>query len=343
LDKCNLPVRLGLTDADIYAAVRLSTLDLITTGVTTVVDWAHLFPPNVAKSNIRALNDSGLRYVFAYSQRKQERDSIKALKVDLLDHNPLASFQLTGGTGEQSAEHLTDMVVLAQELNVKLNVHLLEHIQQRQDDPVGILDKTGALALGPNLLVNHAIHLTDEEIARLAQSGVRVAHCPLSNMRLASGIIRLPELHKAGINVGLGLDGGTNDTSDFFATMRAAVGLQRATTLQAMTFPTVLEVLRMATLGGAEVLGLEKNIGSLTPGKNADIIVLDPSGVNFAPKWDWLSQIVFNGQPPNVEYVFVNGRMLKEKGRLLRVSEEDIVAAAELAAERLRGKLNPSR
>lgn len=340
LDKCNLPVRLGFTEAEIYAAVRLSTLDLITTGVTTVVDWAHLFPPNLAKANVRALHESGLRFVFAYSQRKEGMDGIKAFKAALIDPYPLADFQLSGGTTRKSAEHLADMVVLARELDVTVNVHLLEHLNQRQDDPMSVLARSGALALGPHLLVNHAIHLTDDDITLLAKSGVRIAHSPLSNMRLASGIIRLPELHKAGIKLGLGLDGGTNDTSDVFANMRAAVGLQRAKTLDATTFPTVPDVLRMATLGGAEVLGLEQEIGSLTPGKKADVIIVNPSAVNFAPRWDWPSQIVFNGQPANVDYVFVAGRMLKEKGRLLGVSEQDVIAAAEQAATRIRSSVH---
>jgi 5-methylthioadenosine/S-adenosylhomocysteine deaminase len=94
----------------------------------------------------------------------------------------------------------------AKELGVKLHVHLLENIVQRQDEPVRGL--VLADALGPNLLGAHAIHLLDEEISLLAQRDVRVAHNPLSNMRLASGIIRLPALHRAGVKVGLGLDGG---------------------------------------------------------------------------------------------------------------------------------------
>jgi 5-methylthioadenosine/S-adenosylhomocysteine deaminase len=340
LEKCNLPIRLGFTEADIYAAVRLSTLDLITTGVTTVVDWAHLFPPNLAKANVRALNESGLRFVFAYSQRQEGRETLKSFKANLIDPNPLASFQLSGGTSKRGAEHLADTVLLARELNVTVNVHLLEHINQRQDDPLSVLVRSGAIALGPQLLVNHAVHLTDDDIALLAKSGVRVAHSPLSNMRLASGIIRLPELHKAGIKVGLGLDGATNDTSDMFANMRAAIGLQRAKTLDAKTFPTVPDVLRMATLGGAEVLGLEQKIGSLTPGKKADVMILNPATVNFGPQWDWPSQIVFNAQPGNVEYVFINGRMLKEQGRLRDVSEQEVIAAAEQAATRIRGGLS---
>ncbi len=343
LDHCNIPVRKAMSEADIYAPVRLSTLDLIGTGVTTVVDWVHLFKPEVARAYVRALADSGLRFVFAYSQRKENLGAIKQVKAELIDPLPLATFQLSGGTLQHSAEHLALMAALARELNVKLNVHLLEHIKQREDEPVKLLEKTGALALGRNLLVNHAIHLMDEEIALLAKHDVRVSHNPLSNMRLASGIIRLPELHAAGIKMGLGLDGGTNDTSDMFSNMRAAVGLQRAKALQATVYPTVADVLRMATLGGAEALDMADKIGSLTPGKKADLIILDPGSVNFAPRWDWINQIVFNAQPANVEYVFVNGKALKAKGQFVGVNPAEVIQAAEQAAQRLRNAVKKSK
>src|SRR5262249_26575421 len=228
----------------------------------------------------------------------------------------------------------TAMVRLARELGVKLNIHLLENIAQREDEQ--FLSLQLADALGPDLLVNHAIHLTDEEIAQLAAYDVRVAHNPLSNMRLASGIIRLPDLHAAGLRVGLGLDGSTNDTADMFATMRAAVGLQRALWLRADVYPTVPDVPRRATMGGAEVLDMADTLGSLTPGKKADLIVLDPGRVNFAPRWDWVSQIVFNAQPANVEYVFVDGRPVKAAGQLVGASVEDTIRGAEAAADRLR-------
>lgn len=336
LDHCNVPVRKALSDSDIYAPVRLSTLDLIGTGVTTVVDWAHLFKPEVARAYLHALSDSGLRFVFGYSQRKEHVNAIKDIKTELIDTNPLATFQLTGGTLRHSEDHLRLMVQLAREMDVTLNVHLLENIKQRQDEPVQLLEKTGAMTLGRRLLVNHAVHLTDEEIALLAKHDVRISHNPLSNMRLASGIIRLPELHAAGLKVGLGLDGGTNDTSDMFSNMRAAIGLQRAKALNPAVYPTVVDVLRMATLGGAEALDMEKKIGSLTPGKKADLIILNPDALNFAPQWDWLSQIVFNAQPTNVEYVYVNGKPLKAKGQLVGVQSEEIIHAAEQVAQRLR-------
>src|SRR5215471_21642707 len=156
----------------------------------------------------------------------------------------------------------------------------------------------------------------------------------------ASGIIRFPELPQAGLKLGLGLDGGTNDTADMFNNMRAAVGLQRAKHLSASAYPTVTDVLRLATLGGAEALGMSGRIGSLTPGKQADLLVLTPRNINFAPRFDWISQIVFNGQPENVEWVFVAGRPLKAKGRLVGVNEDNIIETAETVAQRIRAALS---
>jgi 5-methylthioadenosine/S-adenosylhomocysteine deaminase len=160
-------------------------------------------------------------------------------------------------------------------------------------------------------------------------------------MRLASGIIRYPDIQAARIRIGLGLDGGTNDTTDMFNNMRAAVGLQRATSLDPSESPTVAEVLRAATLGGAEALDMESRIGSLTPGKQADVIVLEPRTLNFAPQMQRVNQIVFNGQPQNVAWVFVAGRVLKEKGKLKGVDVGQLIKAAQAATDHIAPFLQP--
>jgi len=155
-------------------------------------------------------------------------------------------------------------------------------------------------------------------------------------MRLASGIAPIPDMLKRHMKVGLGLDGGTNDTSDMYNVMRAAVGLQRAKYVDPAAEPTVAEVLRMATLGGAEVLGLDREIGSLTPGKRADLQIVDAQQVNFAPKVDWLNQLVFNTQPRNVQWVFVDGRALKRDGSVAGVDTGQVVRDAQVAADHLK-------
>jgi 5-methylthioadenosine/S-adenosylhomocysteine deaminase len=132
-----------------------------------------------------------------------------------------------------------------------------------------------------------------------------------------------------------------NDTTDMFNTMRAAVGLQRATSLDAHTSPTVAEVLRAATMGGAEVLDLESQIGSLTPGKQADVIVIDTQALNFAPVLRPAAQIVFNGQPQNVTWVFVAGRALKEDGKVTGVDVGQLIKAAQAATDHITPCLQP--
>src|SRR5262249_33397284 len=227
------------------------------------------------------------------------------------------------------AAHVAEATAIAKALGVKLHVHLLEHFSNVPEDPLGVLQAAGAFDLGRDLHAAHFVHASDDNIATLAGLGASVSHQPLSNMRLASGIMRYPNIQAAGIRIGLGLDGGTNDTTDMFNTMRAAVRLQRAKSLDAHESPTVAEVLRAATLGGAETLDMESQIGSLTPGKQADVIVLEPRTLNFAPQMQRVNQIVFNGQPQNVAWVFVAGRVLKEKGKLKGVDVGQLINAAQ--------------
>jgi 5-methylthioadenosine/S-adenosylhomocysteine deaminase len=344
LAACVFPLAgFNFSAADAYAGVRLSTLDLIRTGVTTTVDWSHAFTPGFVRGNIQALSDSGLRFVFAYrgSADPAVMDDMRFVKRTLIDPNPWATFQVGShpGTGASFLPNLMAMAKLAKELDVKLHVHLLENISQTADQPFEALEQAGAL--GPDLLGAHGIHLTDAEIKILAKHDVRILHNPLSNMRLASGVIRLAELKQAGVQVGLGLDGGTNHSSDMFSNVRAALGLQRAKLLSANTVPTVSGGLRMATVDGAKLLNMDAQIGSLTPGKKADLIILNPGAVNFAPRFEWISQIVFNGQPANVEWVFVDGRALKRREQLVDVHSEAILEAAQEVANRIKKFLFP--
>ena len=128
-----------------------------------------------------------------------------------------------------------------------------------------------------------------------------------------------------------------------FSDMRTAVGLQRVNALRADVYPTVIEVLRMATLGGAEALDMADQIGSVTPGKKADLLVIDPATANFGPRFDWIGQVVFNAQPANVLFVFVNGVALKANGTFVQANPTEIVQAAEVAAARVHKALAQTR
>ncbi|MEU3406636.1 amidohydrolase family protein [Streptomyces sp. NPDC006670] len=331
---CTDPQRGLLTPDALHSFVRLAALDAVQSGVTTLVDWVDIFSYDLVESYLRALAGTGLRFTYALYPPAPDGALAAKVKKELVDPVPLGSFQVATHAARAAQADNRAHWELAQELGVMLNSHVLERPEMRADDPIGVLTDIGAL--GPRLLMNHAIHLTDAEVAAVAERDVRLAHCPLSNMRLASGIMRLSDLGRRGVKVGLGLDGGTNDTSDFHALMKTAIGLQRARSTEADVFPQVEDVLRMATLGGAEVLGIADRVGSLTPGKRADLLVVDPAALNFAPRFDWIGQIVFNGRPENVEAVFVDGRPLKLGGRLVDVDTARVVREAETAAARLR-------
>jgi 5-methylthioadenosine/S-adenosylhomocysteine deaminase len=344
---CTRPLMSGaglLTKEDVYAAVRLGTLDAIGTGTTTSVEFSHAPSLDFANGTLDALEDSRMRFFLAYRFRVGREAHVRSIFHDRIEPNPLAGLQIGGPVATSAPANLADLnasIAMARELVVMLHLHFLETINDRPANPVAVLQGTNVFdgTFDGRLLLAHSIHVIDAELDLLAAHDARIAHNPLSNMRLASGVIRLPQMHARNMKVALGYDGGTNDTSDMFNTMRTAMGLQRATTLNAKIYPGVNDVLRMSTLGGAEVLGIADKVGSLTPGKKADIIILDPGTVNFAPQVDWVSQIVLNGQPRNVQWVFVNGQTLMKKGKFVGVDEEEVLQEAEAAVDRINTRL----
>lgn len=333
LKTCNRPTLPKIDAADMYAFVHLSALDALQAGVTTLVDWVHAIPYATSERYVQALDDAGLRFVYAMAAFEGAEEQVRTVKERLIDPLPLASAQIAVHARRAGIAALRASWKQAQDLGLMLNSHVLEHRTDRNDEQIRTLRDIGAF--GPDLLMNHAIHLTRDEIALVGDHDVRVAHCPLSNMRLASGVMPLPKMHRAGVKVGLGHDGGTNDTSDMFALMKAAVGLQRAVHEDPQIHPTLPAVLRMGTMGGAEAIGMADQVGSLTPGKRADVLVLDPGTLNFAPRFDWTSQIILNGQPHNITDVYVDGRLRKTGGELVGVDTEKVVEAAERAAAHL--------
>lgn len=339
LDECVFAVgAAGVRAPEAYAAVRLSALGLIDSGVTTALDWSHAFDAAFADANLRALTDSGLRYVFGYYGRDRPDvfDAIRAAYAQI-DGDRFAALHVCAHPTLEAQAELDALAGLARELDAPFDVHLLENAAQRAEEPMRALANAGAIR--PGLVAHHAIHLTDEEIAALGAVGARVSHNPMSNMRLASGVCLVARLRGAGAAVGLGLDGGAGDAPDAFANMRAAVGLQRAVSQDAAVFPSPADALRMATLGGAEALGLDAETGSLAPGKRADLIVLDTAWMNFAPRWDWPSQLVFGGQPRMVRDVLVGGEALKRDGELVGADAAQAVADAEEASRALQERL----
>jgi 5-methylthioadenosine/S-adenosylhomocysteine deaminase len=324
------------SESDAFHAARLATLDLINSGITTTVDWSHAFSPEFVHGNLRALAASGMCYAFVHRGSAAAMAEIRSVHQALIAPDPRAELQLAcrPGMAPELMADLEAMRTLGDELNARLHVHLLEIEEQRADRPLQALQAAGLL--GPGLICAHAVHLDDAELELLAECGAGLVHNPLSNMRTGAGVMRLGDAMQRAIPVALGLDGGTNDSSDMFANMRAAVGLQRASRRRADVSPTPAEVLRMATAGGAELLGRFHEFGSISRGKRADLIILRPETLNFAPWGDPVAQIVFNARPGNVEWVFIDGRVRKERGRLADTDMQQAIAEVQEVADRVR-------
>jgi 5-methylthioadenosine/S-adenosylhomocysteine deaminase len=196
------------------------------------------------------------------------------------------------------------------------------------------LDRLGAT--GSNFIAVHAVHLVDSDLEVLARQGCHVVHCPTSNLKLASGLAPVVRLQARGINVALGSDGAaSNNRLDLLAEMRLASLLAKVTTGDAAALPAAT-ALHMATLGGAVALGLEAEIGSLQPGKQADAISVDLAAFQHLPCYDPLSHVVHVAGRDQVSDVWIAGQRLVKAGLLTTLDAADLAARARLWQGRLR-------
>lgn len=245
---------------------------------------------------------------------------------------PCSPFSVTGGLLRESA-------VLARSLGVRLHTHLaetkdeeaftLEHYGMR---PLAYMESLGWI--GDDVWYAHGIHFNTEELELLAATGTGVAHCPVSNMKLSSGIARIPEMLRLGVKTGLAVDGSaSNDGSNMLEEMRVAYLLHRLNSSSGA--PSGYDILKMASRGSASLLGREE-LGHLAEGMAADFFAISLDrielvGGQYDPK-SLLSCIGFKGA---VDYTVVNGKVVVEQGRLVNVEEEKIVSKANAAVEKL--------
>jgi len=352
LQKKIWPLEAKLTGEACYYGALLGSAEMIQSGTTSFVDM-YFFMEDVAK----AVAESGLRGFLSYgiidlfdpekARMEQEKsrkffDYIKGLgnsriRFALGPHAPYTC----------SAETLLWAKEFAEKNDVINHVHVAETRKEQADSQqqhglrvVEYLDKIGALS--KKMLAAHCVWLTKSEVALLAKAGVAVAHCPVSNMKLASGgVAPLPEMFEAGVSVGLGTDGAaSNNSLDMFETMKVCALLHKAHRWD----PTVLNaqtVLDLATIQGAKALGVEREIGSLEPGKRADIILVDAKSPNMNPvygKETVVSDLVYSASSANVHTTIVDGQVLMENRQFKTIDVGQIVARTrELATELTHG------
>ncbi|HEY7987393.1 MAG TPA: TRZ/ATZ family hydrolase, partial [Methylophilaceae bacterium] len=227
------------------------------------------------------------------------------------------------------------ILTFAEQLNLNIHTHLHETLDEitQSEAEFGLrpLQRLANLGLvGPSLIAAHGVHLTSSEIELLAEHGCHIAHCPASNLKLASGIAPIKALLTQGVNVGLGTDGAaSNNALDIFAEMRLAALLAKGVSGDAEALPA-RQALQMATINAAKALGLENDIGSIEIGKRADLTAVDFSAAETTPCYDPLSHLVYAAGREQVSHVWVDGALLVEQGMLTQIDVNEIKEKAKL-------------
>ena len=223
----------------------------------------------------------------------------------------------------------------SKDLEVGLHIHLSETKGEVEESrakhggmsPIELMDNIGLFEF--QTLAAHCVHVSDKDIEILLARGVGVVHNPGSNMKIASGIAPIPDMLNAGVNVGLGTDGASSKNNlDLLEEARLAAFLLKV----ANNDPTVIpagQALAMATLGGAKAMGMDSDIGSLEPGKKADIILLDTSRPHMYPKHDLTSHIIYSARASDITTVIINGKLVMEDKILTAIDEKKVLRMAE--------------
>ncbi|MDI7276931.1 MAG: amidohydrolase [Anaerolineae bacterium] len=336
----------GDTSLQIHSS-RLGCVEALRSGITCLLNMEWATPPEV----VEVFEGMGIRIVHALTLTDVDQWNREGMllpgqvAMDLADALIERCRRSEGGRvsfryglacpNSCSGELIRRVRALATEKGVGIHIHIAEtrfewgnihHLYGKT--PTRYLYDLGLL--GPDVLGAHCIWLSDSDIALLRETGTAVAHNPECNMKVADGIAPVARMLQAGVTVSLGTDScAVNDNMDMFEAMRVAAFLQKVSRMDA-TALSAYEVLEMATIGGAKALGLSDEIGSLEPGKKADLIVVDLTGPHMRPINNLVNNLVYCASAAaDVDTVVVDGRVLVRDRRLLVADEQAVIAAAE--------------
>ena len=333
----------------VRAGTRLAALEMIQSGTTAYADM-YYFEEEIARETKAA----GLRGVlgqtiiqFPVADAKTPADGLARAERFIQEFR---NDELITPAVAPHAIYTLDEPTLtaAREMSKKYGVPTVIHLAETRDEtkiaqerfkasPVGYLDRLGFL--GPGVLVAHAVWVSEPEALVLRTRGVGVSHNPESNMKLASGTAPVPAYLKAGVALGLGTDGAaSNNDLDMFDAMRTASLLHKLQTgdPQALSAQTALE---MATIGGARAMGMGSQIGSLEPGKRADVIVVGMTAARQTPMYNPVSHLVYSSRGDDVRTTIVNGKVLMRDRKVTTLDEGAVLAEARSWAVKVRGAI----
>jgi len=354
------PLEKQMTGHDVYVGALLTAVESILGGTTTINTMYHY---TNRENEAKALAESGLRGVVGhvcFSWRKEQ--DRKALKALAQNWHSKAGGRLRVSVDPHAAytvdpEYMKELRGITQELNEKYgapNQPIIWHIHaaETRDEPEkirkafsarvrgGVFEYLDSLnVLGNDVIAAHCVHLTEKDIKIIAREGVKVAHSPVSNLKLGSGVSPVPRLQRAAVTVSLGTDSScSNNSSDMFEVMKITALLHKGINKDPTLLPAE-QILRMATIDGAKALSWDREIGSIEVGKDADLAIIDFKKPHLSPVFSETSHLVYSAKSSDVNTVLVKGKIVMEDRKVTTVNVDKVLELAEKAKERLLSKL----
>jgi len=335
----------------VYDGTLLACAEMLAGGITCFSDM-YYFPESSARAALACGMRAAIGLIAIDFPTKYASDPddylAKGLAVrDAFRDQPLLSFCMAPHAPYTVSDRLFGRILtMADELDLPIHIHLHEtreeietSIAQYKARPLERLRALGIV--GPRLIAVHGVHLNGAELDMLAKFGCSVAHCPSSNLKLASGFAPVASMLSQAVNVGLGTDGAaSNNRLDLIQEMRTAALLAKAVSGNPEAMPSY-QALRAATINGARALGIDAVTGSIEPGKAADLCALSVSGPELTPQYNLLSQLVYAAGRENVTHVWVAGRLLIDAGAFTTIDVGDLDNRVALWQNNLTAEIRP--
>lgn len=340
LENAIFPVEDKLKPEDIYWNSYLSCLEMIKSGTTTCNDM--YFGMN---KTVEAINDTGLRAVVAWCIKDDSiKDKVEQTREYAKRYNKKDSkikiYVSADAPHTCNPKTIKLCVDLAKELNTGIHMHLAETIEEETKIKSKYKKRSTEYLNDLNVfdvpvVLAHGIYISDTDIEILKNIKGGISHNPISNCKLSSGICDVVKLRKNGINVGLGTDGiGSTTTMDMFEEMKTAAYLQKVNTMEPTSI-LAYDILKMATIEGAKVLGLENEIGTIEVGKKADIIFIKNDKLHLCPENDVCANIVYSANGADVDSVMINGKMIMQNRKMINLDEKQVMKQVKKIAKKL--------
>ncbi len=335
------PAEDKLDEDAVYWGTMLAIAEMAAGGVICFSDMY-----NFTKQIAKAADDSGMRALIATAVLDIDGQDKKRLANAAELFDIVKDYKLVNAAIGPHAEYTVSPALFekvgrfAAEHRARIHVHVSETQGEHEDcikrhgkTPIGLLHSLGLLDMP--LMAAHCVWLSDEDIALMAEKGAHVMSCPGSNLKLGSGIARVAKMLEAGVNVSCATDGAaSNNNLSMMEEMTLISLLQKGVNLEPTLIPAKTAV-RIATINGAKALGLDQLTGSIEAGKQADLVVIDTSGLRYCPKTNLLHHMVYSGSDADVALTMVNGKILYEDGQITFGDFEEIKEKASMHAAKL--------